>query len=83
MSEHGHCPNCGTDLDGGSIYEHFLKEYGDEQKALETAKMYGATKETGQWGRQIGIYDTDLDRTVEHKCPDCEHVWRIDGVKTK
>ena len=54
MSEHGHCPNCGVDLDGGSIYEHFLKEYGDEAKALETAKMYGADKEHGQWGRAIG-----------------------------
>ena len=75
MSEHGHCPNCGVDLDGGSIYEHFLKEYGDEAKALETAKMYGADKEHGQWGRHIGIYDRDLDRTVAHKCPDCGHQW--------
>ena len=76
MSEHGHCPNCGVDLDGGSIYEHFLKEYnGDEAKALEVAAMYGATKEKGQFGRQIGIYDRDKDRTVAHKCPDCNHEW--------
>jgi len=81
MSEQGYCPNCGVDLDGGSIYEHFLKEYGDEQKALKTAKAYGADKDHGQWGRAIGLYDIHLDRTVAHKCPDCNHVWRIDGLK--
>jgi len=76
MSENGHCPNCGTNLDGGSIYEHFLKEYGDEKKALETAAMYGADKEKGQWGRQLAIYDRDLDRTVAYRCPDCKHEWK-------
>lgn len=27
MNEHGYCPNCGTDLDGGSIWEHFYNEF--------------------------------------------------------
>ena len=76
MSEHGHCPHCGVDLDGGSIYEHFLKEYnGDEERALHTAEMYGATKTTGQWGRQLAIYDRDKDRTVAYECPDCKQRW--------
>ena len=68
----------GPQLDGRNMSEkrqHFLKEYGDEAKALEVAAMYGATKEKGQWGRQIGIYDRDKDRTVAHKCPDCDHEW--------
>jgi len=81
MKDHGNCPKCKVDLNGGSIYEHFLKEYGDEAKALEVAKMYGADKENGQWGRQIAMYDRDLDRTVAHKCPDCDHSWYIDGRK--
>ena len=76
MSEdHGSCPKCGTDLNGGSIYEHFLHEKGDEAEALRIAKMYGATKESGQWGREIGIYDWDKDRTVAWRCPDCGHEW--------
>ena len=75
MSQHGHCPNCKVDLDGGSIWEHFFKEYGDEKKADEAAELYGATREKGQWGRAIGLYDRDKDRTVAWKCPDCEHVW--------
>jgi len=69
------CPKCNSNLEGGLIYEHFLKEYEDEEKALQTAQMYGATKTTGHWGRQIGIYDFYEDRTVGYRCPDCGHEW--------
>ena len=41
------CTNCGELLEGGLIYDHFLEKYGDEKKALETAKLYGATKTRG------------------------------------
>jgi hypothetical protein len=75
MSEHGHCPNCNVDLNGGSIWEHFFKETGDEKEADRIAEMYGATREKGQWGREIGIYDMETDRTVQWKCPDCNHEW--------
>ncbi len=75
MSEHGHCPNCKVDLDGGSIWEHFFKEKGSEEEATRIAAMYGATKEKGQWGREIGIYSMETDRTVAWKCPDCGHEW--------
>lgn len=75
MSEHGYCPNCKVDLDGGSIWEHFYKETGSESEATRIAEMYGATKEKGQWGRQIGIYDMETDRTRSWKCPDCNHEW--------
>lgn len=75
IPEHGHCPACGTNLDGGSIWEHFFKQYNSEEKADEVAAMYGATRTKGQWGREIGIYDMDKDRTVSFKCPDCEHEW--------
>lgn len=76
MSEHGHCPNCNVDLNGGSIWEHFFKEKGSEEEADRSAAMYGATREKGQWGRAIGIYDMDTDRTVSWKCPDCNHTWK-------
>ncbi len=75
MNEHGYCPNCKADLDGGSIWEHFYKETGSEAEADRVAEMYGATREKGQWGRATGIYDRDLDRTVAWSCPDCGHRW--------
>ncbi len=75
MSEHGHCPNCNTDLDGGLIFQTFMEKYNDRAKALETAEMYGATETTGQWGRAIALYDINKDRTVAYKCPDCNHQW--------
>ena len=70
------CPGCSVNLSGGSIYEHFLKEYaGDKEKALETAALYGATETEGEWGRQIGISDMALDRVVSWRCPDCLYEW--------
>lgn len=72
---HGNCPNCGVDLNGGSIWEFFFQQKGDEAEADRIAAMYGATRTEGQWGRQLAIYDTELDRTVAHKCPDCGHEW--------
>jgi len=69
------CPKCKSNLDGELIFDTFMKKYGNEQKALETASMYGATKTEGRWGRQIGIYDMELDRTTEWRCPDCGHLW--------
>lgn len=75
MSDHGNCPKCNLDLNGGSIWEHFFQEYGDESKADEAAEMYGATRTSGQWGREIGIYDMTKDRTVAWRCPACGHEW--------
>lgn len=75
MNEHGNCPNCNMDFDGGSIWEHFFKEKGDELKADRIAEMYGATRESGRWSKKIGISDLDLDRVTHWKCPECEHVW--------
>ena len=43
--------------------------------ADEVSGNYGATREKGNWGRAIGIYDMEKDRTVRWKCPDCNHEW--------
>ncbi len=67
MNEHGYCPNCNLDLDGGLIWDFFYKEYGTAAKADETAAMYGATRTTGHWGLATGMYDMELDRTVGQK----------------
>lgn len=91
-NDHGRCPKCDADLNGGSIWEtgyKFAKEGGEdtypsvpaasEEEALKRADRYaaayGATRTTGQWGRQIGIYDMEKDRTVAWQCPDCGHQW--------
>lgn len=70
------CPNCKTNLEGELIYETFLARCGDEKKAIETAEMYGATKTTGRWGREIALYDMRRDRTTGYHCPDCGHEWQ-------
>jgi hypothetical protein len=35
------CKHCGTNLDGGDIYEYFLAKCGDKNKALSFARGYG------------------------------------------
>ena len=75
LNEHGYCPNCNADLDGGSIWNHFFETTGSEAEADKISKSYGADRTQGQWGRTIGIYDMELDRTVAWKCPDCNHQW--------
>lgn len=75
MNEPKHCPNCNADLNGGSIWEYFYRKTNSETEADKTAKAYGADRTQGNWGRAIGIYDMDLDRTVAWKCPDCNHQW--------
>lgn len=72
---HGHCPNCNLDLNGGSIWATFNEKYADEAKADEIAAMYGATRDTGSWGKAISIYDMERDITVAWKCPECNHQW--------
>ena len=70
------CPGCKTDLAGGFIYDHFLAEYGgDDERALQTAAMYGASKGQGRWGREIAQYSVEEDRTIGYRCPDCGHEW--------
>ena len=69
------CPGCHTDLDGDLIYETFIGQGMTPEKALETAKMYGANETTGRWGREIGMSCMERDRVVEWMCPDCGHRW--------
>ena len=75
INDHGKCPYCGADLNGGSIWDYFFKQTGSEEEADRISEGYGASKGNGQWGRQIGIYDMDKDRTVRWQCPDCKGEW--------
>ena len=69
------CPGCKVSLVGELVYEHFLRFEKNEDKALEIAKLYGATKTAGYFNRAISIYDRNKDRTVAFSCPDCNHRW--------
>lgn len=74
---HGNCPHCNADLNGGSIWQAFMDKTGDEAEADRIAQFFGATRTTGQWGRQIALYDRETDRTLGIKCPDCGQTWSI------
>lgn len=43
--------------------------------ADSVSETYGATRDKGQWGRQVGVYSLESDRTVAWRCPDCQHEW--------
>lgn len=73
-NEHGYCPNCNIDLDGGLIWEFFYKQFGTAE-ADRIADMYGATRTTGKWGLATGMYDSKKDRTVGWTCHSCNHYW--------
>lgn len=77
-NEHGYCPNCKADMDDGFIWEYFYRIEGSEEEADRIAKMYGATRTKGKWGRKIALYDMNVDRTVSYQCPDCDHIWPRD-----
>jgi hypothetical protein len=77
MTDHGQCPACDADLNGGSIWQTMLEQSnGDEAEADRKAETYGADRTTGQWGREINVYDRRADRVTGHMCPDCNHVWK-------
>jgi len=83
MSEHGSCPACGTDLNGGLIWETLRETRSEEEADRVAAQLYGATRTSGHWGREIGTYDVGLDRVVAWRCPDCGHQWERDAEQSR
>lgn len=69
------CPHCGTNLLGEKIIDVFLAQGKSHDQALEWASHYQGFEEYGienRFGREIGIYDIEKDRTVYYICPDCK-----------
>lgn len=73
------CPKCGSDWDGGSILETFIRqrdegsEYwagkSDQEIEEEMKSSYGAPY---RWGREIGIeIQGGYDGVSFWRCPDC------------
>lgn len=69
------CPHCCVSLLGEKIIDVFLKQGKTYDQALEWARLYKGFEEYGienRFGREIGIYDIEKDRTVYYICPDCK-----------
>ena len=66
---------------GNEIVDALLENFKDDltrEQAIEYASNYaGWTKhgEANRWGREIGIYSWESDRTVAYECPDCKKIW--------
>lgn len=74
-NEHGYCPHCKADLDGGDIKQTFVEQGQSEEEAGATAEQYGYGPGRTKWGRAIGIYDIGRDRTTQWECRDCKGRW--------
>lgn len=62
------CPHCHEDLHGGVIPQGLI----DEGYYPAVCSQCGMAN---HWGKEIAIYDTSKDRTVEWLCPFCEGRW--------
>jgi hypothetical protein len=73
--DHGTCKNCGYDLNGPRVYDHFLDKYGDPVKALAVASMYGCRKGFGRFGKAVYVkgYDENYNKLPPYyMCPECK-----------
>ena len=78
MNIHGYCPHCNANLDGDLVIDYPLSQGESIKEALEYVKSYSGWDEHGEanrWGRAIGLYCRDRDRTIGYRCPDCNEVW--------
>ena len=74
----GYCPHCNANLDGELVIDYPLSQGESREEALEYAKFYAGWDEHGEanrWGRAIGLYCIDRDRTIGYRCPDCSKTW--------
>lgn len=89
-NEHGNCPNCKADLNGGSIWRtgydlamagrHYEQEGVPSSNAEEAgvrADKYAALYGATRTKGRWGrqIGHTRNDRIAEWECPDCGHKW--------
>lgn len=73
-NDYGVCKQCGYDLNGEMIYDYFLQKEGNHALALEIASMYGATEDSGRFGKVIYVkgYDENCNKLPpKWICPNC------------
>lgn len=75
------CPLCGTDMDGGPIFESLKESYPgktDEEVTEIMQQSYGSGPY--RWSRIIGIelpyyHPQHIDGISYYHCPDCKGTW--------
>lgn len=74
MSEHGHCPHCGLNFDGGNIIDTFIKMGRTKEEAEEVASHYGYGPGRTQWDKRLNVilYDEQYNKTKYWECPECK-----------
>ena len=70
------CPHCNYDLDGELIYETFIKKGYSEERSIEIAEMYGATKTSGKWQNEISVSEGYTGEFLYYMCPACKGRWK-------
>lgn len=79
MPKEKKCPHCDIDWEEEkNIYEFFLKQYQDKEKASNAAKSYGCTKENPiSFGKNvIGIeIEGQYDGVSQWECQSCKTIF--------
>jgi len=79
LDHHGKCPNCGTNWDGGSIFDvlreqDWCKEKSAAELQAHIDDCYG-TDRPQRFSRIVGISCYERDRVIVWQCPDCNKSW--------
>lgn len=76
MLKETHCPHCGTAWrEEESIYEYFLKKYGNEEEARKSASSYGCTEDNPKHFSKniIGVEVSGYyDGVAYWRCTECK-----------
>jgi hypothetical protein len=65
------CRHCRADLDKGDVFEHFMSQYDDPIKAMESASRYGwSDANKVHFNRSIIVQPENSPQYVI--CPDCK-----------
>lgn len=79
LNHHGKCPECGTNWDGGSIFDilrlqDWCKHMSDAELQADIDQCYGIDQPQ-RFSRLVGVSCVARDRVVAWRCPDCDHEW--------
>jgi hypothetical protein len=83
LNNHGLCPACGCNWDGGNVYEVLRSHeaYADksDEQVREISGNYGAPDQ--RFSKLIGIEVRGVyDGVCKYRCPECTTEWQRAGV---
>jgi len=92
LDHYGTCPECGSNWDGGSILDTFIKQREEgskhwQGKSDEDIKesILNSYSEPHRWSRLIGVEVRGRYDGISYwECPDCKTMWdRFTGKKVE